>query len=196
MTQLLTTENVDAQQAVFEVRFQAPSHSSVQLSSELTGAQSMLYVLPAAIEAEAGLQKLQNRPSWDPAPDVRSRLRQRLRGESAWEEVVEALCCMRIALVQANAVAAINELMRATGPFNKVGRPETAAISHSEPCQRIFLLKKPADLGWLEPGTPAPIAAARNGHAANFTGMSHIVICLTSLAEPCRSSGRTPARGW
>ena len=78
---------------------------------------------------KCGSQKLQSRPSWDPAPDVRSRLRQRLRGESAWEEVVEALCCMRIALVQANAVAAITELMRASGPFNKVRRPETAAPS-------------------------------------------------------------------
>ena len=89
--------------------------------------------LQQAYLPERGLQKLQSRPTWDPAPDVRSRLRQRLRGEGAWEEVVEALCCMRVALVQANAVAAINELMRATGPFNKVGQLGTAAVlrSHS-----------------------------------------------------------------
>ena len=104
-------------------------------------------MLPAAIEQKRGSQKLQSRPSWDPAPDVRSRLRQRLRGESAWEEVVEALCCMRIALVQADAVAAILELMRASGPFNKVGRPETAAPSRTQPCQRSFCFKACRDVG-------------------------------------------------
>ncbi|KAK9838509.1 hypothetical protein WJX81_003800 [Elliptochloris bilobata] len=73
---------------------------------------------------QAVFEKLQSRPAWDPAPDCRSRLRQRLRGESVWEEVVEALCCMRVALVQGNAVAAIGELMRATGPFNKLFRED------------------------------------------------------------------------
>ena len=56
---------------------------------------------------------------------------------------------MRIALVQADAVAAITELMRASGPFNKVGRPQTAAFSRKLFCQRIFLLEKRAECGCL-----------------------------------------------
>jgi hypothetical protein len=65
-------------------------------------------------------QKVRNRPAWDPVPECRNRLRQRLRGESAWEEVVGAHCAMRAALVQGNGAAAYAALEAAVMPFNKV----------------------------------------------------------------------------
>ena len=94
---------------------------------------------------------------------------------------MEALCCMRVALVQANAVAAINELMRATGPFNKVGRPESAGA---------FVHKKLEKSGHS-------VCLQRRGCLSQ--ALLHL---LLQLARPdshrltCRFSGKTLARGW
>lgn len=47
-------------------------------------------------------------------------MRQRLRVETAWEDVVGLHCAMRAASVQGNAVAAYDELEKASAPFSKV----------------------------------------------------------------------------
>ena len=47
-------------------------------------------------------------------------MRQRLRVETAWEDVVGLHCAMRAASVQGNVVAAYDELEKASAPFSKV----------------------------------------------------------------------------
>jgi len=129
-------------------------------------------------------QKVRNRPAWDPAPECRSRLRQRLRGESAWEEVVGAHCAMRAALVQGNGAAAYAALEAAVMPFNKVMRHTlgTGALCLASALQ-------PPDLG-------ARSLSSRIMHASSASGVRGAGGVRSGAASVRSCSARRQARGW
>ena len=72
-------------------------------------------------------------------PECRSRMRQRLRAETAWEDVVGLHCAMRAASVQGNAVAAYDELEKASAPFSKVCLVLLLFGTRCE-CELLFLI--------------------------------------------------------